>query len=69
MIDADEHLERIRAQFGKQADVYARMRQTTDEQGLNGLVLLSGANAGDRHPSGNGVTRRNGIARKTVTVP
>jgi hypothetical protein len=33
MIDADEHLERIRAQFGKQAEVYARMRQTTDERG------------------------------------
>jgi len=48
MIDADEHLERIRAQFGKQADVYARMRQTTDERGLTGLVLLSGAAAGAR---------------------
>ena len=48
MIDADQHLERIRAQFGKQADVYARMRQTTDERGLTGLVLLSGAAAGAR---------------------
>ena len=45
MIDADSHLERIRAQFGKQADVYARMRQTTDERSLNALVSLSGADA------------------------
>ena len=48
MIDADEHLERIRAQFGRQADVYARMRQTTDEEALNGLVMLSGAGADER---------------------
>jgi ubiquinone/menaquinone biosynthesis C-methylase UbiE len=46
MIDADEQLERIRAQFGKQADVYARMRQTTDERSLNALVQISGADAG-----------------------
>ena len=32
MIDSDTHLERIRAQFGRMADVYARMRQTTDEK-------------------------------------
>jgi ubiquinone/menaquinone biosynthesis C-methylase UbiE len=48
MIDADAHLERIRAQFGKQADVYARMRQTTDEKSLNALVQISGATAGSR---------------------
>ncbi len=48
MIDADAHLERIRAQFGKQADVYARMRQTTDERSLNALVLVSGAGADAR---------------------
>ena len=48
MIDADAHLERIRAQFGKQADVYARMRQTTDERSLNALVQVSGADAGSR---------------------
>ena len=35
-------LERIRAQFGKQAEVYARMRQTTDERSLNALVQLTG---------------------------
>ena len=43
MIDSDAHLERIRAQFGKQADVYARMRQTTDGKSLNALVQISGA--------------------------
>jgi len=48
MIDADAHLDRIRAQFGKQADVYARMRQTTDERSLNALVSLSGADAAAR---------------------
>jgi len=48
MIDADSHLERIRAQFGKQADVYARMRQTTDERSLNALVSVSGADADAR---------------------
>jgi ubiquinone/menaquinone biosynthesis C-methylase UbiE len=48
MIDADAHLERIRAQFGKMADVYARMRQTTDERSLNALVSLSGADAASR---------------------
>ena len=47
-IDADSHLDRIRAQFGKQADVYARMRQTTDERSLNALVALSGADADAR---------------------
>jgi hypothetical protein len=29
----------------------------------------SGANAGDRLPSGNGLTRRNDIASEMVTVP
>src|SRR4029434_8517809 len=48
MTDADAQLERIRAQFGKQADVYARMRQTTDERSLNALVQVSGADAGSR---------------------
>jgi ubiquinone/menaquinone biosynthesis C-methylase UbiE len=45
MIDADEQLDRIRAQFGRQAEVYARMRQTTDERSLNALVQVSGADA------------------------
>jgi ubiquinone/menaquinone biosynthesis C-methylase UbiE len=48
MIDAEAHLARIRAQFGKQADVYARMQQTTDERSLNALVALSGADDGAR---------------------
>ena len=48
MIDADAHLERIRAQFGRQADAYVRLRHTTDERSLNGLVALSGADAGSR---------------------
>jgi len=39
----DAHLARVRAQFGKQADIYARMRQTTDERSLNALVSISGA--------------------------
>lgn len=42
-MDDDAHLARVRAQFGKQADVYARMRQTTDERSLNALVSVSGA--------------------------
>lgn len=48
MIDADAHLERIRAQFGRQADAYVRLRHTTDERSLNGLVLLSGAGTDSR---------------------
>src|SRR4029450_11525461 len=48
VVDADAHLERIRAQFGKQADVYARMRQATDEGALNALVEVSRADAGSR---------------------
>jgi ubiquinone/menaquinone biosynthesis C-methylase UbiE len=47
-IDAATHLERIRAQFGKQADVYARMQQTTDERSLNALVALAGTAADTR---------------------
>ena len=48
MTDADEQLERIRAQFGKQAEVYAHMRQTTDERSLNALVQVCGADVGAR---------------------
>ena len=48
MIDSDAHLERIRAQFGKQADVYARMRQATDGKALNALVQVAGAGADSR---------------------
>ncbi len=45
---ANAHLELIRAQFTRTADVYARMRQTTDERGLEALVGLSGASSTDR---------------------
>jgi ubiquinone/menaquinone biosynthesis C-methylase UbiE len=43
----ERHVERIRAQFTRQAEVYARMRQTTDQRGLDGLVRLSGAGPAD----------------------
>ena len=45
MSEDGAHLEHIRRQFGRQAEVYARMRQTTDEASLRGLVALSGADA------------------------
>jgi ubiquinone/menaquinone biosynthesis C-methylase UbiE len=45
---AGSHLDRIREQFTRTADVYARMRQTTDERQLEALVGLSGAGDGDR---------------------
>lgn len=48
MVDVDAQLARIRAQFGKQADAYARMRLTTDARSLNALVQISGADAGSR---------------------
>ena len=38
---SNEHVERIREQFTRTADVYARMKQTTDERGLNGLVAIA----------------------------
>ena len=44
----EQHVDRIRAQFTRQADVYARMRQTTDQKGLDGLVALSGASSEHR---------------------
>jgi len=43
-----DHVETVRAQFTRQAEVYARMRQTTDEKALDGLVMLTGAAAGER---------------------
>jgi ubiquinone/menaquinone biosynthesis C-methylase UbiE len=42
------HVDRIREQFTRQAEVYARMRQTTDQRGLDGLVRLAGTTDGDR---------------------
>jgi len=48
MTDTNPHLDRIRAQFGKQAEIYARMQQTTDERSLRALVQVSGAGAEER---------------------
>jgi ubiquinone/menaquinone biosynthesis C-methylase UbiE len=45
---ADSHVERVRAQFTRQADAYVRMNQTTDEKGLAALVGLAGTAAGHR---------------------
>lgn len=42
MADTASHLDQIRNQFTRQAEAYMRMRQTTDEAGLRGLVMLSG---------------------------
>jgi ubiquinone/menaquinone biosynthesis C-methylase UbiE len=42
------HIDRVREQFTRQAEAYARMRQTTDERGLGLLVALSGAGPADR---------------------
>lgn len=44
---AEERLDRIRTQFDRQGEVYARMRQTTDARALAGLVKLSGAGPED----------------------
>lgn len=44
----DPHVERIRAQFTRQAETYAEMQQTRDEAGLRALVALAGARPGDR---------------------
>lgn len=43
----DSHLDRIREQFTRTAGVYTRMRQTTDERGLEALVALSGVTSTD----------------------
>jgi ubiquinone/menaquinone biosynthesis C-methylase UbiE len=45
---AGEHLERIRAQFTRQADAYARMEQTRDQRTLDALVALAGTGPADR---------------------
>ncbi len=44
----ERHVDRIREQFTRQADVYAQMSQTTSQRGLDGLVALSGAGSGDQ---------------------
>lgn len=48
MSDPSDHVERIRAQFTRQADPYAQMQQTRDDRGLDALVALCGTQASDR---------------------
>jgi ubiquinone/menaquinone biosynthesis C-methylase UbiE len=43
MDEKGSHLEKIRAQFTRQADAYVRIRQNTDAAQLRALVVLSGA--------------------------
>ncbi|HVN40157.1 MAG TPA: class I SAM-dependent methyltransferase [Myxococcota bacterium] len=45
---SDPHVERIRAQFTRQAETYAGMAQTRDEAPLRGLVALAGTRPADR---------------------
>jgi ubiquinone/menaquinone biosynthesis C-methylase UbiE len=42
------HLDRIRAQFTRQADAYSEMQQTRDERGHAALVALAGTQPSDR---------------------
>jgi len=42
------HIDRIRAQFTKQWEVYARLKQTNDPKPLAGLVRISGVSPGQR---------------------
>jgi ubiquinone/menaquinone biosynthesis C-methylase UbiE len=42
------HIDRIRAQFTKQWEVYARLKQTNDPKPLAGLVRISGVVPGQR---------------------
>ena len=44
----NSHLDLIREQFTRTAEVYARTRQATDKRGLEALVGLSGATSTDR---------------------
>ena len=45
---ADDHLERVRKQFSRTAEVYARLVQATQAEGLSGLVAISRAGPSDR---------------------
>jgi ubiquinone/menaquinone biosynthesis C-methylase UbiE len=45
---ADDQLGRIQKQFTRTADVYARMRQTTDERSLDALVAICEPSASAR---------------------
>jgi len=42
-----DHVATVRAQFTRQAQAYARMRQTTDQKALDGLVTLTGISPGE----------------------
>jgi len=48
MTNKNSHLDLIREQFTRTAEIYARTRQATDERGLEALVGLSGATSTDR---------------------
>jgi ubiquinone/menaquinone biosynthesis C-methylase UbiE len=48
MSESEPHIEKIRRQFTRQADVYTKMVQTRDEKGLRGLVALAGVSKADR---------------------
>ena len=48
MGQSEDHVEKIRRQFTRQADAYARMQQTRDEKGQQLLVALTGASDSDR---------------------
>ncbi len=43
-----DRLDTVRAQFTRQAEAYARLRQTTDQKALDALAALAGAGAEDR---------------------
>lgn len=44
----ESHIERIRAQFTRQADAYAEMEQTHDRRAHDGLVALAATQPSDR---------------------
>lgn len=48
MPSPSEHLAAVRRQFTRQGDVYARMRQTTDERSLEALVAITEVGAAAR---------------------
>ena len=48
MADSSEQIDKVRAQFTRQADAYIRTRQASDEAGLLALAALPGATPGDR---------------------
>jgi len=42
------NVDKVREQFTRQAETYARMRQTTDQKGLDAMVALSGVKQDQR---------------------